>query len=54
MCASNMSVGQAFGFCRICVPHELMNVINISVIVDDGTMAVLYHNYALYDNGAHS
>ncbi len=50
---SNMVADQAFGFCRICIPHALMNVSAISVIIDDGLFPVLYHNYTLYDNSTH-
>jgi len=41
------------GFCRISIPHVLMNVSGISVIIDDGLTPVLYHNYTVYDNGTH-
>jgi parallel beta-helix repeat protein len=50
---SNMTASQTFGFCRACIPHVLMNPDEISVIIDDGQTPVLYHNYALYDNGTH-
>lgn len=42
-----------FGFCRVCIPHELMNVTSIQVIIDDGATTVLYPNYTLYDNTTH-
>jgi parallel beta-helix repeat protein len=53
MYVSNMMNGQTHGFCRICILYELMNVTSISVRIDDGETAVLYHNYNLYDNGTH-
>jgi len=43
-----------FGFCRVSIPHVLMNVSSISVIIDDGLTPVLHQNYTLYDNGTHS
>jgi len=50
---SNLSAAQLFGFCRICIPKALMDVINISVLINDGQTPVLYYNYTLYDNGTH-
>lgn len=44
---------EGFGFCRVSIPHALMNVSSISVVIDDGLTPVLYHNYTLYDNGTH-
>jgi len=44
---------EGFGFCRVSIPHVLMNVSDISVVIDDGLTPVLYHNYTLYDNGTH-
>jgi len=44
---------EGFGFCRVSIPHALMNVSGISVIIDDGLTPVLYHNYTLYDNTTH-
>ncbi|MDH5375084.1 MAG: right-handed parallel beta-helix repeat-containing protein [Candidatus Bathyarchaeota archaeon] len=44
---------EGFGFCRVTIPHVLMNVSSISVIIDDGDTSVVYHNYTLYDNGSH-
>jgi len=43
----------AYGFCRACIPHELMNVTSISVIINDGATTTLHSNYTLYDNGTH-
>jgi len=42
---------EGFGFCRVSIPHVLMNVSSISVVIDDGLTPVLYPNYTLYDNG---
>ena len=50
---SNSSVTQTYGFCRVCVPHTLMNPDEISVIIDDGQTPVFYHDYTLHDNGTH-
>ncbi len=50
---SNMTANQTFGFCRLCIPHDLMNASSISVTIDDGTTLVLYPNYTLFDNGTH-
>lgn len=53
MYVTNMTANQTSGFIRACIPHELMNVTNVLVIVDDGLTSLLYHNYTLYDNGTH-
>jgi len=53
MVVSNMTIGQTHGFCRVCIPHTLMNVSNISVLIDNGLTPVLHHNYTLYNNGTH-
>jgi len=53
MFVSNMTSNQTCGFCRVTVPHALMNVTNIEVIIDNGTTPLLYYNYTLYDNGTH-
>jgi parallel beta-helix repeat protein len=42
-----------FGFCRVCIPYELMNVTNIQVIIDDGATTVLFPNYTQHDNNTH-
>jgi parallel beta-helix repeat protein len=51
MRVSNTTANQAFGFCRVSIPHTLMNPSNITVLIDDGTTSVCYKNLALYDNG---
>jgi parallel beta-helix repeat protein len=53
MHVANMTKDQPFGFCRVCIPHTLMNPDEIAVIIDEGQTPVLYHNYTLYDNGTH-
>ena len=53
MHVSNMTGNQTFGFCRVCIPNTLMDVSDISVIIDDGVTATLYPNYDIYDNGTH-
>ncbi len=53
MCVSESTLDQMFGFCRICIPHELMKVTDIAVIIDDGNTAVLFPNYNVYDNSTH-
>jgi parallel beta-helix repeat protein len=53
MRVSNTTANQAFGFCRICISHTLMNVSSIEVVIDDGLTPVLYHSYTLYDNTTH-
>jgi parallel beta-helix repeat protein len=40
-----------FGFCRVSIPHALMNVSGAPVIIDRGSTPVLAANYMLYDNG---
>jgi parallel beta-helix repeat protein len=39
-----------FGFCRICIPHALIEP-EIAVIIDDGLTEVLYLNYTVRDDG---
>lgn len=51
--ASQMGTDQTIGFCRICIPHELLEVDKASIIIDDGTTPVLNANYDLHDNGTH-
>jgi len=48
MYVSNSSVGQAFGFCRVRIPHALMSEpYNVTI---DGVNPI-YWNYTLYDDG---
>jgi|GEM_PF-864728 len=44
---------EGLGFCRVSIPHVLMNVSSILVVIDHGLTPVLYHNYTLCDNGTH-
>jgi parallel beta-helix repeat protein len=53
MRVSNMTASQTHGFCRITIPHTLMDVNRISVVIDDGLTKVLNPNYSLLDNGTH-
>jgi parallel beta-helix repeat protein len=53
MRVSNSTATQAFGFCRVCIPHALMKPGKISVLIDDGATLVSYQNLVLYDNGTH-
>jgi len=48
MCVSNMTADQTCGFCRLCIPHALMN--EIYHVTINGTEP-LYWNYTLYDDG---
>lgn len=50
---SNTTSNQTFGFCRVSIPHALMDVSNISVIIDGGAVEVLHFNDTIYDNGTH-
>jgi parallel beta-helix repeat protein len=53
MYVSNSTEDQTHGFCRITIPHELVNMTKIQVIIDDGDTEVFYANYTIYDNGTH-
>jgi hypothetical protein len=55
MYISNMTTAQIFGFCRICIPYGIMDVLhgNVQVVIDDGNAAVLYPNYNVFDNTTH-
>ena len=50
---SNMTTRQTYGFCRVCIPHVLMDISNITVIIDDGVVTPLYFDNMIYDNGTH-
>ena len=41
---------ETYGFCRVCIPHALIEP-EISVLIDDGLTEVLYQNYSLRDDG---
>jgi hypothetical protein len=47
----NFSDQTGFGFCRVSIPHALMNISNTPVTIDHGFTPVLTPNYMLYDNG---
>ena len=53
MYASNMTASQTYGFCRVCIPHALMDENNISVEIDDGATTPLYPDFNVYDNTTH-
>ena len=53
MRVSNMTSNQTFGFCRVCIPHSLMNPNNIWIVIDAGQTEVLFANLTLYDNGTY-
>ena len=53
MYVSNMTGNQTFGFCRVCIPHALMNPPRISVVIDNGATTALYPDYNVYDNTTH-
>jgi len=50
---SNTTADQTAGFCRVSIPHALINPINgsIQVIIDNGRTPVTFINTTLYDNG---
>jgi nitrous oxidase accessory protein len=50
---SNTTAHQTAGFCRISIPHSLINPYNgsISVVIDNGQTPVLFLNNTLYDDG---
>jgi parallel beta-helix repeat protein len=52
---SNTTATQTIGFCRISIPHSLIDPFNgsISVVVDSGLTQVLFLNNAVHDNGTH-
>jgi parallel beta-helix repeat protein len=52
---SNTTANQTVGFCRMSIPHSLIDPYNdsISVVIDDGLTPVLFLNNTLYDNGTH-
>jgi nitrous oxidase accessory protein len=52
---SNATPGQTAGFCRIIIPHALIDPDNgtIQVIIDNNQTLVLFLNTTLYDNGTH-
>lgn len=53
MHVSNVTADQSHGFCRVCIPHELLNVTRIQVTIDNGAVAVSDANFNVADNGTH-
>jgi parallel beta-helix repeat protein len=47
---SNTTSNQTFGFCRLSIPHALMDPNNIWIIIDGGQTEVLFADLSLYDN----
>jgi len=50
---SNSSSNQPYGFCRVCIPHSLLETDNLLIIIDSGETTVLNQNTFLHDNGTH-
>jgi parallel beta-helix repeat protein len=52
---SNATAAQRVGFCRIIIPHALIDPDNgtIQVVIDNNQTQALFLNTALYDNGTH-
>jgi parallel beta-helix repeat protein len=46
----NFTDQAGYGFCRVSIPHALMNISNTPVTIDHGFTTVLNPNYTLYDN----
>jgi len=50
MHVSNRTTNQTFGFCRVCIPHDLVSEpFNVNI---EGAIPV-HWNYTLFDNGTH-
>lgn len=52
MIAFNVTGYVGIGFCRICIPYELMTP-PYTVLIDNGETLILYINDNLYDNSTH-
>ena len=52
MHVSNMTGNQTYGFCRVCIPKDLM-VPPYNVTINDGAIEVLHFNDTIHDNGTH-
>jgi len=48
----NVTGEEGIGFCRVCIPYNLMPPPH-TVIIDDGQTPVLYYNHSIYDNDTH-
>lgn len=46
------NTGEAYGFCRICVPHVLVEP-EITVVIDNGLTETLHPNYTLHSDNSH-
>jgi len=53
MYVSNSSATQSFGFCRICIPKDLMSQVTL-VIINDGLTEFLHFNNTVYANETHT
>jgi parallel beta-helix repeat protein len=53
LAVTNSTPNQSFGFCRISIPHELIDQVDhsISVIIDNGETPTLFFNDSLRDDG---
>ncbi len=52
MRVSNMTNNQTHGFCRVCIPKDLIAP-NYTVTIDDGLTEVLNFDGVVHDNGTH-
>lgn len=50
---SSMTANQTFGFCRVCIPKDLMPS-PYTVMIDDGLIEALYFNETIYVNSTHT
>jgi parallel beta-helix repeat protein len=52
---SNATADQTVGFCRLIIPHALIDPNNgtIQVIIDNNQTQIMFLNTTLYDNGTH-
>jgi hypothetical protein len=50
---SGSSQNQSYGFCRLCIPHSLLEPDNLSIIIDSGETTVLNQNTLVHDNGTY-
>ncbi|UCE29399.1 MAG: hypothetical protein JSV85_01310 [Candidatus Bathyarchaeota archaeon] len=50
---SGMTTNQTFGFCRVLIPHILMNPDNMWIVIDRGQTEVVYVDFTLHDNTTH-
>ena len=50
---SNMTTNQTYGFCRVCIPKDLMAP-PYNVTINNGAIEVLHFNDTICDNGTHT